>query len=189
MVAFPRIHFLVGASTLTSEQCNSVRVLSPSTRGSRDWPHGMRRAGQGKVKFSRSPETLEPGSIVETGSGRRRETIEYAPELRERAVRLYRESEPKPELRWLAEQLNVHLEVLRNWIWRDQAYHGERDDLASMAMLRENRRWPRTTRSCGGHRGAAGGENICRRRDRPAPMESSHRSGNCCPSIRGCRRR
>ena len=33
----------------------------------------------------------------------------YPPELRERAVRLYRESDPKPVLRRLAEQLNVHL--------------------------------------------------------------------------------
>ena len=29
-------------------------------------------------------------------------------ELRERAVRLYRESDPKPVIRRLAEQLNVH---------------------------------------------------------------------------------
>jgi hypothetical protein len=32
----------------------------------------------------------------------------YPDELRERAVRLYRESDPKPVIRRLAEQLNVH---------------------------------------------------------------------------------
>lgn len=40
----------------------------------------------------------------------------YPVELRERAVRLYRESDPKPVIRRLAEQLNVHPEALRNWI-------------------------------------------------------------------------
>ena len=40
----------------------------------------------------------------------------YPDELRERAVRLYRESDPKPVIRQLAEQLNVHPEALRNWI-------------------------------------------------------------------------
>jgi transposase-like protein len=37
----------------------------------------------------------------------------YPDELRERAVRLYRESDPKPVVRRLAEQLNVHPEALR----------------------------------------------------------------------------
>ncbi|WP_189078072.1 transposase [Mangrovihabitans endophyticus] len=40
----------------------------------------------------------------------------YPDELRARAVRLYRESDPKPTIRRLAEQLNVHHEALRNWI-------------------------------------------------------------------------
>lgn len=40
----------------------------------------------------------------------------YPDELRARAVRLYRESEPKPVIRRLAEQLGVHHEALRNWI-------------------------------------------------------------------------
>ena len=35
-------------------------------------------------------------------------------ELRERAVRLYRESEPRPTFRKLGQQLNVHPEALRN---------------------------------------------------------------------------
>lgn len=62
-------------------------------------------------------------------------TRKYPPELRERAVRLYRESDPKPVIRRLAEQLNVHPEAMRNWIWQDQADHGERDDRPSTAML------------------------------------------------------
>jgi Transposase len=39
----------------------------------------------------------------------------YPDELRERAVRLYRESDPKPVIRHLAQQLGVHHEALRNW--------------------------------------------------------------------------
>ena len=64
----------------------------------------------------------------------------YPDELRARAVRLYRESDPKPVIRRLAEQLNVHPEALRNWIGQDQADRGERDDRPSTDMLEENRR-------------------------------------------------
>jgi transposase len=67
----------------------------------------------------------------------------YPDELRERAVRLYRESEPKPVIRRLAERLNVHPEALRNWIRQDQADRGERADLPSSEMLEENRRLKR----------------------------------------------
>ena len=45
----------------------------------------------------------------------------YPVELRERAVRLYRESNPKPVIAQLARQLNVHPEALRNWIRQDEA--------------------------------------------------------------------
>jgi len=64
----------------------------------------------------------------------------YPPELRERAVRLYRESDPKPVVRRLAEQLNVHPEALRNWIRQDQADRGERGDQPTTEMIEENRR-------------------------------------------------
>jgi transposase len=53
---------------------------------------------------------------------------------------LYRESDPKPVIKRLAEQLNVHPEALRNWIRQDQADRGERDDRPSTDMLEENRR-------------------------------------------------
>ena len=49
-------------------------------------------------------------------SGQRR----YPPELRERAVRMYRAAEPKPVVRQLARQLGVHPEALRTWIRADE---------------------------------------------------------------------
>jgi transposase len=63
----------------------------------------------------------------------------YPLELRERAVRLYRDSDPKPVIRKLAEQLNVHPEALRNWIRQDQADQGERTDRPTTEMVEENR--------------------------------------------------
>ena len=64
----------------------------------------------------------------------------YPDELRRRAVRLYRESDPKPVIRKLAEQLGVHHEALRNWIRQDKADQGERSDLPTTDMIEENRR-------------------------------------------------
>ncbi len=67
----------------------------------------------------------------------------YPDELRERAVRLYRESSPRPSFRRLAEQLNVHPEALRNWVCQDEADRGERDDRPRTDMLAENQRLAR----------------------------------------------
>jgi transposase-like protein len=53
---------------------------------------------------------------------------------------LYRESDPKPLLRALAEQLGIHPETLRTWVRQDEADHGERHDLPTTDMLEENRR-------------------------------------------------
>ena len=64
----------------------------------------------------------------------------YPDELRRRAVRLYRESDPKPVIRKLAEQLGVHHEALRGWIRQDKADQGERSDLPTTDMIEENRR-------------------------------------------------
>jgi transposase len=64
----------------------------------------------------------------------------YPDELRERAVRLYRESDPRPTFRGLAQQLGVHHEALRNWVRQAEADKGERDDRPSTDMLAENRR-------------------------------------------------
>ncbi|MEV4318462.1 transposase [Actinocrispum sp. NPDC049592] len=67
----------------------------------------------------------------------------YPDELRERAVRLYRESDPKPVIRRLAEQLGVHPEALRNWIRQDEADNGRRADRPTTDMIEENRRLKR----------------------------------------------
>ncbi|GGK06505.1 transposase [Pilimelia anulata] len=64
----------------------------------------------------------------------------YPDELRARAVRLYRESDPKPVVRRLAEQLGVHHEALRNWIRQDEADRGDRADRPTSEMVAENRR-------------------------------------------------
>lgn len=48
----------------------------------------------------------------------------YPAELRQRAVRRYREYEPKPVIRKLAERLGAHPEVLRNWIRQSEADRG-----------------------------------------------------------------
>lgn len=63
----------------------------------------------------------------------------YPDELRARAVRLWRESNPRPTFRHLGEQLGVHPEALRNWIRQDEADHGERDGRPSTAELEEIR--------------------------------------------------
>ncbi|WP_432021359.1 transposase [Streptomyces sp. 1222.5] len=53
----------------------------------------------------------------------------YPSELRERAVRLYRTSEPRPVIRRLAEDLGVHPEALRSWIRQAEADAGECGDV------------------------------------------------------------
>ena len=67
----------------------------------------------------------------------------YPDELRERAVRLYRESSPRPTFRRLGEQLNVHPEALRSWVRQAEADAGERHDRPSTDMLAENARLAR----------------------------------------------
>ena len=67
-------------------------------------------------------------------------TRKYPVELRERAVRLYRESDPKPVIAQLARQLNVHPEALRTWLRQDEADRGERQDRPTTEMMEENRR-------------------------------------------------
>jgi transposase len=64
----------------------------------------------------------------------------YPTELRERAVRLYFESNPRPVVRRLAEQLGIHHEALRTWIRQAQADQGERTDQPTTPELEELRR-------------------------------------------------
>ncbi|MGW0249587.1 transposase [Nocardia goodfellowii] len=59
--------------------------------------------------------------------------------MKARAVRLYRESDPKPTVRKLAAQLAVHHEALRNWIRQAEADAGERADRPTTDMAAENR--------------------------------------------------
>lgn len=52
----------------------------------------------------------------------------YPSELRERAVRLYRETSPQPTVASVARKLGIGSETLRNWIRQDEADRGERGD-------------------------------------------------------------
>src|SRR4051812_25476327 len=52
------------------------------------------------------------------------EPKKHPTEMRERAGRLYVESEPRPVVRRLAEQLGIHHEALRTWIRQAQAEAG-----------------------------------------------------------------
>ncbi|MFF9206550.1 transposase [Streptomyces sp. NPDC014986] len=61
----------------------------------------------------------------------------YPLELRERAVRMYRASEPKPMIRRMAEELGVHHEALRNRIRQAEADAGERGDMLTTAEREE----------------------------------------------------
>jgi transposase-like protein len=73
----------------------------------------------------------------------------YPLELRERAVRMYRTTEPKPQIKRLAVDLGVHPVALRTWIRQaeaeaeaeadergDRLTTGEREELA--ALRKEN---------------------------------------------------
>ncbi|MET9469652.1 transposase [Streptomyces sp. NPDC006544] len=61
----------------------------------------------------------------------------YPLELRERAARMYRTTEPKPVIRRMAEELGVHHEALRNWIRQAEADAGDRGDLLTTAEREE----------------------------------------------------
>ena len=54
----------------------------------------------------------------------------YPPELRARAVAMYRAADPKPVLRQMARQLGVHPEALRGWIRIDEGYRRPRERAA-----------------------------------------------------------
>jgi transposase len=61
----------------------------------------------------------------------------YPDELKARAVRLYLESDPKPTIRKLAQQLGVHHEALRNWI---RQADGQRPEPVATDLAEENKR-------------------------------------------------
>jgi transposase len=62
-------------------------------------------------------------------------TRKYPPELRERAVRLARESD-RP-LAQIAQDLGVHKEALRVWVRQDETDRGERADQLSTVEREE----------------------------------------------------
>jgi transposase len=64
----------------------------------------------------------------------------YPDELRERAVRLYRTSRPRPTFRARAEQLGVHHEALRNSVRQAEADADDRDDRDDHSENEELRR-------------------------------------------------
>jgi transposase len=78
--------------------------------------------------------------------------MKYAPELRERAVKLYRSTRPRPVIRQMARDLGVHPEALRGWIRADERARGEvpggartaaraaADEHEELMMLREANR-------------------------------------------------
>lgn len=61
----------------------------------------------------------------------------YPLELRERAVRMYRTTEPRPVIKRLAVELGVHPEALRGWIRQAEADAGESDDRLTTAEREE----------------------------------------------------
>ncbi|MFB7992390.1 transposase [Streptomyces sp. NPDC056002] len=96
------------------------------------------------VSFPRDTEGVDRGS---DGSDERKSDRGCSPliplELRDRAVRMYRTSDPKPQIKRLAGDLGVHPEALRGWIRQAEADADERDDRlttderAELAALRK----------------------------------------------------
>ena len=62
----------------------------------------------------------------------------YSQEIRDRAVRLARESDVP--LAQIARDLGVHKEALRNWVRQDEADRGDRDDRLSTLEREELKR-------------------------------------------------
>lgn len=59
----------------------------------------------------------------------------YPIELQQRAVRLWRDSQPRRPIAHVARELGVHPEALRNWIRQDEADRGERGDQIGRAHV------------------------------------------------------
>jgi transposase len=61
----------------------------------------------------------------------------YPPELKERALRLWRSEQPRRPIAHVARELGVHPEAMRTWIRQDQADRGERADRPTTAEQQE----------------------------------------------------
>ncbi|MFE3055145.1 transposase [Nocardia sp. NPDC059239] len=64
----------------------------------------------------------------------------YPDALRAHAIRLYRESDPKPTFRTMAAHLGVHHEALRLWIRHAEQEQCATDDSPSATLAAENKR-------------------------------------------------
>ncbi|MEU1431369.1 transposase [Nocardia sp. NPDC005746] len=64
----------------------------------------------------------------------------YPDALRAHAVRLYRESDPKPTFRGMAAELGVHHEALRLWIRQAESEAGVGESSGCERLAEENRR-------------------------------------------------
>jgi len=64
----------------------------------------------------------------------------YPPELKERALRLWRSEQPRRPIAHVARELGIHPEAMRTWIRQDQADRGERADRPTTAEQEELRR-------------------------------------------------
>jgi transposase len=78
----------------------------------------------------------------------------YPVELQQRAVRLWKDANPRRPIAHVARELGVHPEALRNWIRQDEADRGQRDDRLTSQQLEELQRlrrrvwsWSAPTRS------------------------------------------
>ena len=64
----------------------------------------------------------------------------YPPELKDRALRLWRSEQPRRPIAHLARELGLNPETLRTWIRQDEADRGERSDRPTTAEAEELRR-------------------------------------------------
>jgi transposase len=64
----------------------------------------------------------------------------YPPELKERALRLWRSTTPRRPIAHVARELGIHPEAMRTWIRQDEADRGERADQPTTAEQEELRR-------------------------------------------------
>ncbi|MGW9027493.1 transposase [Streptomyces sp. NPDC055722] len=65
----------------------------------------------------------------------------YLLELRERAVRMYRSSDPKSQIKRLGVELGVHPEALRGWIRQAEADVGKCADRLTTGEREEQGGW------------------------------------------------
>jgi transposase len=64
----------------------------------------------------------------------------YPPELKERALLLWRSEQPRRPIAHVAREFGIHPEATRTWICQDQADRGERSDRPTTAEVEELRR-------------------------------------------------